>query len=97
MNESILNTLKNVIDPEIGINIVDLGLVYDIQLNEGNLSITMTLTFQGCPLGDYLAQQIYEEIKLHHPEVQSTKVIVTFDPPWDRSKMSDYAKEQLGG
>ncbi len=93
----IWSLLRQVIDPEIGINIVDLGLVFDVQLSsDGNASIRMTLTAPGCPLGRYIDDEIHD-ILLAAPGVSSVEVRIVWDPPWDPDvMMTDSAKEQLG-
>ena len=89
--------LRDVIDPEIGINIVDLGLVYDVNLaSDGMVAITMTLTTPGCPLGGYITDSINDTLD-GVPGVADVDVRIIWDPPWDPDKMmSDWAKEQLG-
>ncbi|MBN2718430.1 MAG: metal-sulfur cluster assembly factor [Deltaproteobacteria bacterium] len=91
MNDSIMNQLKNVIDPELGISIVDLGLIRKIELSEdGNASIDMTLTTPGCPIGP----QLMAAVKYHAEQVDgvcSAEVHLTFSPPWnpDRDATQD--------
>ncbi|ETY73068.1 metal-sulfur cluster assembly factor [Lactiplantibacillus fabifermentans] len=88
--------LSNVIDPELGVDLVDLGLIYDAQLtDEGVAEITMTLTIAGCPLTDWLAGAIHDElIKL--PGVKEIEIEITFEPLWNEDMMSREAKMQLG-
>jgi metal-sulfur cluster biosynthetic enzyme len=95
--EILRDLLRDVIDPEIGINIVDLGLVYDIGLSgEGAVTIRMTLTTPGCPLGGYLTDSITGTLR-RVPGVTGIDVQVVWDPPWDPDEMmSDWAKDQLG-
>lgn len=87
---------ENVIDPEIGINIVDLGLVYDIAVDDGVADITMTLTTPMCPLGPVLEQEV--ELALNDiPQLSGKpKINLVWMPPWDPSKMSEDAKLELG-
>jgi metal-sulfur cluster biosynthetic enzyme len=96
-SEILRDLLRDVIDPEIGINIVDLGLVYDIGLSgEGAVTIRMTLTTPGCPLGGYLTDSITGTLR-RVPGVAGIDVQVVWDPPWDPDEMmSDWAKDQLG-
>ena len=88
--------LHTVIDPELGYNIVDLGLVYDVAVAEGGIAqITMTTTTRGCPATTYLvegARSAAETVA----SVQAVEVELTYDPPWEPSMMSDDAKEHLG-
>jgi metal-sulfur cluster biosynthetic enzyme len=88
--------LKEVLDPELFISIVDLGLVYDVSVDdEGRAHILMTLTTIGCPLFDTIQEEIKNKV-LGVPGVTDVEVELTFDPPWDPSKMSDFAKAELG-
>jgi metal-sulfur cluster biosynthetic enzyme len=87
--------LKDVLDPELFISIVDLGLVYDVSVTDGKAKIVMTLTTIGCPLFDTIQNEIKEKV-LTVPGVTDVEVELTFDPPWDHSKMSDFAKAELG-
>ncbi len=90
--EKVLATIP---DPEIGVSIWDLGLIYDITMNGGNVGIRMTLTTIGCPLFDLIANPIKEEVgKIKG--VASVDVELTFDPPWNMDRVSKKAKEQLG-
>ena len=88
--------LRTVIDPELGVNIVDLGLVYDIATDEpGMVTIEMTLTTPGCPLGGFLDDQIRACLTAL-PQVRDVRVELVWEPPWEPQAMSDAAKEQLG-
>ena len=89
--------LREVIDPEIGVNVVDLGLVYDIELSpDGVAAIRMTLTTPGCPLRGYIDDAIHD-VLWGVPGVNGVDVRVVWDPPWNPdTMMSDRAKEQLG-
>lgn len=88
--------LKTVLDPELFISIVDLGLVYDISVSpKGKARILMTLTTIGCPLFDVIQKEVKEKT-LTVPGITDIEVELTFDPPWDPSKMSDFAKAELG-
>jgi metal-sulfur cluster biosynthetic enzyme len=95
--EVLRDLLRDVIDPEIGINVVDLGLVYDIDLSaDGAVAITMTLTTPDGPLGGYLTDSIAGVLR-DVPGVTGVDVRVVRDPPWDPDiMMSDWAKNQLG-
>ncbi|TKC18251.1 metal-sulfur cluster assembly factor [Robertmurraya kyonggiensis] len=96
VKDSIMGALELVVDPELGIDIVNLGLVYDIEMDEeGNATVTMTLTTMGCPLAGTIVDQVkaaLEEI----PEVKSTEVNIVWNPPWTKDRMSRYAKIALG-
>ncbi|EFI69117.1 metal-sulfur cluster assembly factor [Lysinibacillus sp. HST-98] len=96
MKDSMLGALENVIDPELGIDIVNLGLVYDVELDdEGVATVTMTLTSMGCPLGPVIVDQVNTALG-ELPEVKSTNVNIVWNPPWSKDKMSRYAKMALG-
>ncbi|OGD88965.1 hypothetical protein A3I53_01445 [Candidatus Curtissbacteria bacterium RIFCSPLOWO2_02_FULL_40_13b] len=93
--ELIIDKLKQCIDPELGINIVDLGLVYSINIEGSRISILMTLTTAGCPLESYFVKDI--SIKLKSLKgVSDVTVETTFDPPWNPAKMSQESKDLLG-
>ena len=95
--ENILNALKNVYDPEIPVNIVDLGLIYDIEIDQEKsfVTITMTLTAQGCPLGNYILHDV-EMVTRSIEGVKDVKINLTYDPPWSPDMMSEEAKKNLG-
>jgi FeS assembly SUF system protein len=92
----IVGVLKSIFDPEIPVNIYDLGLIYNIDLGEDNIAhITMTLTAPNCPM----AEQLVEEVKYKVGGTRGVKDIdlkLTFNPPWDKSMLSDEAKLELG-
>jgi metal-sulfur cluster biosynthetic enzyme len=88
--------LREVIDPEIGLNIVDLGLVYDVRLADGLAVVRMTLTTPGCPLGGYIDDAI-RQCLWDAPGVDDVDVRIVWEPAWDPdTMMSDWAKDQLG-
>jgi len=100
VEEKIWQQLRTCFDPEIPVNIVDLGLIYDCQimplgLDEHHVAITMTLTAAGCGMGPVLLEDVQEKIRQING-VTDVKVELVFDPPWDRDRMSDEAKLQLG-
>lgn len=92
----VIEVLKTVYDPEIPVNIYELGLVYDLQVtSEGEVLVKMTLTAPNCPVAEVLPNQVRQRI-LSLEGVTSARVELVFDPPWDRDKMSDAAKLALG-
>jgi FeS assembly SUF system protein len=92
----IIHTLKNIFDPEIPVNIYDLGLIYEIDVDdERNVVVTMTLTAPNCPVADHLVEDVREQVGKVEG-VTSSKVTLTFEPPWDQSMLSDEAKLELG-
>lgn len=92
---AVKKVLKTVLDPELYVSIVDLGLVYDIAVEDGKAHITMTLTTIGCPLFQSIEQEIREKVSAL-PTIKEVQVELTFDPPWDPSRMSASAKAELG-
>lgn len=96
LKESIMGALEMVVDPELGVDIVNLGLVYDVDLNEEGLAtVTMTLTSMGCPLAGTIVDQVKLALS-DLPEVKDTEVNIVFNPPWSKDMMSRYAKIALG-
>ncbi len=93
--EAIYDSLRDVYDPEIPVNIVELGLIYDLKVTGSHVDIVMTLTAIGCPVAGEVMQDIANHIKVV-PGVQSCNVELTFDPPWTTDKMSEDAKWELG-
>lgn len=96
LGEDILKTLKGIYDPEIPVDIYELGLIYDVMINEDNeVKILMTLTSPNCPVAETLPQEVEEKIK-SIDAVKSCEVEITFDPPWSKDLMSEEAKLELG-
>lgn len=94
--EAVRESLRSVIDPEIGLNIVDVGLVYDVDADDsGVVTVTMTTTTQGCPATGYLRQGA-EAAAARTAGVAAAKVNLTYDPPWGPELMSETAREILG-
>ncbi len=89
------NKLREVLDPDMGINIVDLGLIYNISVKKNDVDILMTLTFPGCPLGGIINKEINESVgKIAGIGKLSLKI--TFDPAWDLTKISPEARAEIG-
>ncbi len=96
VEQDIVATLKNIYDPEIPVNIYDLGLVYEIDYTpEGEATIQMTLTAPNCPMADTLVEDINMQVA-KIPGVNKVNVSLVFDPPWDKDMMSEEAKMELG-
>lgn len=91
----IVEGLREVYDPELHYNIYDLGLVYEINIKDGDVGIVMTLTTPACPIGPMIEEQLQENLGLI-PGVKDVGVTFTFDPPWSPEKMSDEARADLG-
>jgi len=96
LKEHIQTLIKTVYDPELPVNIWELGLIYDIQVTANfEVVVLMTLTAPNCPEAAGLPVEVEEKIK-QIPEVKAAKVLLTFDPPWDQSRLSDVARFELG-
>ncbi len=94
--EMILEKLKEVIDPEIGIDVVNLGLIYELKINPDNtVYVKMTMTTPGCPLTMWLLQAVEQKI-LEIPGVKDAEIELTFDPPWTPDRISEGVKKRLG-
>ncbi len=92
----IIERLKDVYDPEIPVNIYDLGLIYNVDVDDANqANIIMTLTSPGCPVADMLVEDV-RQAALAVENVATVDVELTFDPPWDKSMMSEEARLELG-
>ena len=94
--EGILQALRGVNDPEVGVNIVDLGLIYSTRVDGGRVRISMTMTTPACPMHSYLTQQVRKAILDHDEEVESVEVELVWDPPWSSRMISEEGKRQLG-
>ena len=93
--EEVMDALSNVIDPELGLDFVELGLIYGVEVNEGHVHVTFTLTTPGCPIGPQVTEQIDEFVS----EVDGVKTVeseMVFTPPWSPERMSEDAKFALG-
>ncbi|HEM3199878.1 TPA: metal-sulfur cluster assembly factor [Streptococcus suis 14A] len=95
IQERVFHALEDVIDPELGIDIINLGLIYEIRFIEGKAEIAMTLTTMGCPLADLITDQIHDVLK-DVPEVTEVDVRLVWSPAWTVQKMSRYARIALG-
>jgi metal-sulfur cluster biosynthetic enzyme len=93
--EEVVEALRPVEDPELGMDIVDLGLMYDVELENGKVKVVHTLTSMGCPVGPMIQQQIDDVVRAL-PGVEDVEVELTWDPPWTPEKMSEDAKFILG-
>lgn len=96
MTESdVRSALSDVIDPELGINIVDLGLIYRIDVVDRSVTIAMTMTSPACPLRDYLQDLVESAVTSRVPDAQRVIVEIVTDPPWTEDLMSETARRQL--
>jgi metal-sulfur cluster biosynthetic enzyme len=100
MNDNLMDELWsclcNVIDPEAGINVVELGLIYKITVTKYDVHILMTMTSAACPMGDLLINDIEQAISQALPDVTTVNVELTFNPLWDPSMMSETARKHFG-
>jgi metal-sulfur cluster biosynthetic enzyme len=93
--DEVMDALSNVIDPELGLDFVELGLIYGVEVQDGNVHVTFTLTTPGCPIGPQVTEQI-EEFVGELDGVKSIDSEMVFVPPWSPEKMSEDAKFALG-
>jgi metal-sulfur cluster biosynthetic enzyme len=93
--EEVTEALTNVIDPELGLDFVELGLIYDVEVDDGDVAITFTLTSPGCPIGPQVSEQIQEFVG-DVEGVESVRSNMVFSPPWTPERMSEDAKFALG-
>jgi metal-sulfur cluster biosynthetic enzyme len=94
-SDDVTEAIRVVVDPEIGISIVDLGLVYDVTVEDGVAKVTYTLTSMGCPVGPLIEQQMQQVLSLL-PGLEGSEFTMVFKPPWGPEMMSDEAKAALG-
>ena len=97
MQERVIEVLKTVFDPEIPVNIYDLGLIYRIELNEDNteLSVDMTLTAPNCPAADFIVEDVRQKLETI-TGIEKVEVNLVFEPEWDKDMMNEEAKVELG-
>lgn len=96
LGEKIVRVIKTVYDPEIPVDVYELGLIYDVMVNEDNdVKVIMTLTTPNCPVAETLPKEVEDKIKTLK-EVNDCEVEITFDPEWTKDLMSDEAKLELG-
>ncbi|HCC85796.1 MAG: FeS assembly SUF system protein [Proteiniphilum acetatigenes] len=96
IQDKIVTMLRTVYDPEIPVNIYDLGMIYDVDIDDqNNVTIEMTFTSPSCPAADFILMDVQMKVE-SIPEVNSVDINLTFDPPWDRYMMSEEAMLELG-
>lgn len=96
LRRDIVRALRQVYDPEIPVNVYDLGLIYEINIDDDHkVAIKMTLTAPNCPMADQLIENVYEAVK-DTPGVMDASIELVFEPAWDKSRMSDEALLELG-
>ena len=94
--EQIVTALRSVIDPELGVNVYDLGLVYRVELALPRITVQMTMTTPACPLGPYLTSQVDEALRSHVPGVTDVQVDIVWEPRWSPAFIKDEGRRQLG-
>ena len=96
LGEEIVKVICTIYDPEIPVNIYELGLIYDVEVSDiGDVRIEMTLTSPNCPVAESLPAEVEEKVKAIH-KINDAKVNIVFEPPWTKEMMSDEAKLELG-
>ncbi|HLG70045.1 MAG TPA: metal-sulfur cluster assembly factor [Chloroflexota bacterium] len=93
--EALLSALKNVYDPELGVNVVDLGLIYGIEQKDGNILVDMTMTTPGCPLHESMLQGVGDALSIF-PGVKRVEVRLVWEPLWTPDRISDEGRQVLG-
>ena len=94
--DMVLAALHEVYDPELGVNVVDLGLVYEVALRDRDVTVTMTLTTPGCPLHDMLAEAVERAVRVFVPGVSAVSVNLVWDPPWRPEMITAAGRTELG-
>ena len=94
LKEKVITEIKKIYDPEIPVNIFELGLIYDINIDDSNVKVKMTLTSPNCPVAESLPKEVKDSI-MDIKEVSKVDLDLVWDPPWDKSMMSEAAKLEL--
>lgn len=94
--EAIRDALRYVVDPEVGLNVVDLGLVYGVEVSEGRIAVRMTMTTPACPVADTLVESARAAVSAAAPTIPDIEVELVWDPPWSPDMMSEIARDHLG-
>jgi metal-sulfur cluster biosynthetic enzyme len=94
--DALLDALRTVDDPEAGVNIVELGLVYGVEATPPRAKVRVTMTSPACPLGDYLSDAVKDALSARFPELTEVEVELVWEPPWTPEKMSEQAREFFG-
>lgn len=96
LENTIVDVLKSIYDPEIPVDVYELGLIYEVKIDKDfNVQIDMTLTSPNCPVAESMPKEVEDKVA-EIPKVKSTKVNIVFEPPWDKDMMSEEAKLELG-
>jgi metal-sulfur cluster biosynthetic enzyme len=94
--DDIRDALRYVVDPEVGLNVVDLGLVYGIDVSAERIGVRMTMTTPACPLGDTIMESARAAIRAAAPKVRDIEIELVWDPPWNPGMMSEFARGHFG-
>jgi metal-sulfur cluster biosynthetic enzyme len=94
--DDVRDALRDVVDPEVGLNIVDLGLVYGIETGADRIAVRMTMTSPGCPMGEMILESAEIAVRAAAPAVPRIDIELVWDPPWTPDMMSEFARGQLG-
>ena len=94
--DTIRDALRDVVDPEAGLNVVDLGLVYSIDVGAERVGVRMTLTTPACPLGDTIVESARNAIRAATPQIPDIQIELVWDPPWNPDMMSEFARAHFG-
>lgn len=94
--EEVRTVLRGVIDPEIGMNIVDLGLVYGVEISDNRLHVDLTMTTPACPMGEMILDDVRQVLEALMPAGFEIDINLVWDPPWSPDKMSEHARKHLG-
>ena len=94
--ETVMEALATVNDPELMLPLVDLGLIYGVDIQDQDVVVTMTLTTPACPMNQYIGAQVEEALREHVPDVRNVGVNIVWSPPWNPNMMSEDAKLELG-
>lgn len=94
--DAIRDALRFVVDPEVGLNIVDLGLVYGVEVSAGRIGVRMTMTTPACPVADTLVESARAAVRAAAPEIPDIEIELVWDPPWSPDMMSEIARDHFG-
>ncbi len=94
--QEVWEALRTVVDPELGVNVVDLGLVYEVSVDDGRVYVAMTMTTPGCPLHESMAQMVERAILFRVPGVREVTVKLVWDPPWSPDRITEEGRKLLG-
>lgn len=95
-DDAVWDALRTVNDPEVGMNVVDLGLVYGVTVEGADVRVALTMTSPACPLGDVIVENAAAAIRAAAPEARTVDVALVWDPPWTPDRMSDAARAKFG-